>query len=81
MNKVILDEVFADDILELEDRVNRYIEEQKGYRVLNINITKHVGYRNNEFLGAQIVMIEESDFYVQLDETFDKYNQAMKGLK
>lgn len=81
MNKVILDEVFADDILELEDRVNRYIEEQEGYRVLNINITKHVGYRKNEFLGAQIVMIEESDFYVQLDETFDKYDQAMEELK
>ena len=81
MNKVILDEVFADDILELEDRVNGYIEEQKDYRVLNINITKHIGHMNNEFLGAQIVMIEESDFYVQLDETFAEYNQAMKGLK
>lgn len=81
MNKVILDEVFADDILELEDRVNRYIEEQKGYKVLNINITKHIGHMNNEFLGAQIVMVKESDFYIQLDETFKEYDQAMRELK
>lgn len=65
MNKVILDEVFADNILELEGRVNEYIEEQKGYRVLNINITKHIGYRNNEFLGAQIVMVKESYNYMK----------------
>lgn len=60
MNKVILDEVFADDVLELENRVNRYIEEQKGYKVLNINITNHIGFNGNEFLGAQIVMVKES---------------------
>lgn len=60
MNKVILDEVFADNILSLEAGVNKYIEEQKGYRVLNINITNHIGHKGNEFLGAQIVMVKES---------------------
>lgn len=54
--KIIIDEVYGNDILELNNRVNSFIEEYPQYEVLNVNTKSHYTHLNKEFLGAQVTL-------------------------
>lgn len=62
MEKIIIDEVYGNDILELNNRVNDFIEEYPMYEILNVNINTHYTSNNGEFLGAQVTLSLKSQY-------------------
>ena len=58
--KVILDVVFGEDILELEEAINQYLatEVYDDYKLLNINTKTYEGVDGREFLGAELHFIK-----------------------
>lgn len=57
--KVVLDEVYGEDVLELNDRVDEFVnqEEFEDYKIVNINIHTYKRVDNREFLGASITLV------------------------
>ena len=56
MEKRIIDEGYGNDMWELNNRVNSFIEEYPQYEVLNVNTKSHYTHLNKEFLGAQVTL-------------------------
>lgn len=58
--KVILDEVFGEDILDLEEAINQYLstEVDDDYKLLNINTKSYDGVDGREFLGAELHFVK-----------------------
>ncbi len=66
MQQVILDEVYADDIIELENRVNNFVEEQKGYKLISTVVKTHFTHDGTEFLGAQMALVVDEEQVTKL---------------
>lgn len=62
MEKIIIDEVYGNDILELNDRLNEFVENYPRYKVLNVNVKSHYTSLNKEFLGAQVTLSLKSQY-------------------
>lgn len=72
MEKIIIDEVYGNDILELNNRVNDFIEEYPMYEVLNVNTNTHYTSNNGEFLGAQVTLSLKSQYETPEEFAYDK---------
>lgn len=57
---VIIDEVFGEDILHLEDVVNEYVnsEELQYHKLISLNMEEHVGSDGREFVGAKLAFVK-----------------------
>lgn len=72
MEKIIIDEVYGNDILELNNRVNDFIEEYPMYEVLNVNTNTHYTSNNGGFLGAQVTLSLKSKYETPEENMCDK---------
>lgn len=72
MEKIIIYEVYGNDNLELNNRVNNFIEEHPMYKVLNVNINTHYTSNHGEFLGAQVTLSLKSKYETPEENMCDK---------
>ena len=56
---VIIDEVFGDDILHLEEVVNEYVnaEELQDHKLISITTHNYDGVDGREFVGARLALV------------------------
>lgn len=56
---VIIDEVFGDDILHLEEVVNEYVnsEELQDHKLISITTHDYEGINGREFVGARLTLV------------------------
>ena len=56
---VIIDEVFGDDILHLEEVVNEYVndEELDDHKLISITTHDYNGVDGREFVGARLTLV------------------------
>ena len=56
---VIIDEVFGDDILHLEEVVNEYVnlEELEDHKLISVTTHNYNGIDGREFVGARLTLI------------------------
>ena len=56
---VIIDEVFGDDILHLEEVVNEYVnaEELQDHKLISITTHNYDGVNGREFVGARLTLV------------------------
>ena len=56
---VIIDEVFGDDILHLEEVVNEYVnaEELQDHKLISITTHDYEGIDGREFVGARVTLV------------------------
>ena len=56
---VIIDEVFGDDILHLEEVVNEYInsEELQDHKLISVTTHNYNGIDGREFVGARLTLV------------------------
>lgn len=57
---VIIDEVFGDDILHLEEVVNEYVnvEELQDHKLISITTHDYEGIDGREFVGARLTLVK-----------------------
>jgi hypothetical protein len=57
---VIIDEVFGDDILHLEDVINEYVnaEELQDHKIVSITTHEYTGVDGDSFCGARISLVK-----------------------
>lgn len=57
---VIIDEVFGDDILHLEEVVNEYVnsEELQDHKLISITTHDYEGIDGREFVGARLALVK-----------------------
>ena len=56
---VIIDEVFGDDILHLEEVVNEYVnlEELEDHKLISVTTHNYNGIEGREFVGARLTLV------------------------
>lgn len=56
---VIIDEVFGDDILHLEEVVNEYVnlEELEDHKLISVTTHNYNGIDGREFVGARLTLV------------------------
>ena len=56
---VIIDEVFGDDILHLEEVVNEYVndEELQDHKLISVTTHNYNGVDGREFVGARLTLV------------------------
>lgn len=56
---VIIDEVFGDDILHLEEVVNEYVnlEELQDHKLISVTTHNYNGIDGREFVGARLILV------------------------
>ena len=56
---VIIDEVFGDDILHLEEVVNEYVnaEELQDHKLISVTTHNYNGIDGREFVGARLTLV------------------------
>lgn len=56
---VIIDEVFGDDILHLEEVVNEYVnaEELQDHKLISVTTHDYNGVDGREFVGARLTLV------------------------
>ena len=56
---VIIDEVFGDDILHLEEVVNKYVnaEELQDHKLISVTTHDYNGVDGREFVGARLTLV------------------------
>lgn len=56
---VIIDEVFGDDILHLEEVVNEYVnsEELQDHKLISVTTHDYEGIDGREFVGARLTLV------------------------
>ncbi len=56
---VIIDEVFGDDILHLEEVVNEYVnlEELQDHKLISVTTHDYNGIDGREFVGARLTLV------------------------
>ena len=56
---VIIDEVFGDDILHLEEVVNEYVnlEELQDHKLISVTAHNYNGIDGREFVGARLTLV------------------------
>lgn len=59
---VIIDEVFGDDILHLEEVVNEYVNagELQDHKLISITTHDYEGIDGREFVGARLTLVKTS---------------------
>lgn len=57
---VIIDEVFGDDILHLEEVVNEYVnsEELQDHKLISVTTHDYEGIYGREFVGARLTLVK-----------------------
>ena len=57
---VIIDEVFGDDILHLEEVVNEYVnsEELQDHKLIRVTTHDYEGIDGREFVGARLTLVK-----------------------
>lgn len=57
---IIIDEVFGDDILHLEEVVNEYVnvEELQDHKLISITTHDYEGIDGREFVGARLTLVK-----------------------
>ena len=57
---VIIDEVFGDDILHLEDVINEYVndEELDDHKLISVTTHNYNGLDGREFVGARLSFVK-----------------------
>ncbi len=57
---VIIDEVFGDDILHLEEVVNEYVnsEELQDHKLISVTTHDYEGIDGREFVGARLTLVK-----------------------
>ena len=57
---VIIDEVFGDDLLHLQDVINEYVndEELDDHKLINITTHDYNGVDGREFVGARLSFVK-----------------------
>ena len=57
---VIIDEVFGDDILHLQDVINEYVndEELDDHKLISITTHDYNGVDGREFVGARLTLVK-----------------------
>ena len=57
---VIIDEVFGDDILHLEEVVNEYVnsEELQDHKLISVTTHDYNGVDGREFVGARLTLVK-----------------------
>ena len=58
--KVIIDEVFGDDLLHLQDMINKYVndEELDDHKLISITTHDYNGVDGREFVGARLSFVK-----------------------
>lgn len=56
---VIIDEVFGDDILHLEEVINEYVnvEELQDHKLISVTTHDYEGIDGREFVGARLTLV------------------------
>ena len=56
---VIIDEVFGDDILHLEEVINEYVnlEELEDHKLISVTTHNYNGIDGREFVGARLTLV------------------------
>lgn len=56
---IIIDEVFGDDILHLEEVVNEYVnsEELQDHKLISVTTHDYEGIDGREFVGARLTLV------------------------
>lgn len=56
---VIIDEVFGDDILHLEEVINEYVnlEELQDHKLISVTTHNYNGIDGREFVGARLTLV------------------------
>ena len=56
---VIIDEVFGDDILHLEEVINEYVnaEELQDHKLISVTTHDYNGVDGREFVGARLTLV------------------------
>ena len=57
---VIIDEVFGDDILHLEEVINEYVnaEELQDHKLISITTHDYNSFDGREFVGARLTLVK-----------------------
>lgn len=57
---VIIDEVFGDDLLHLQDVINEYVndEELDDHKLISITTHNYNGLDGREFVGARLTLVK-----------------------
>lgn len=57
---VIIDEVFGDDLLHLEDVINEYVndEELDDHKLISVTTHNYNGLDGREFVGARLTLVK-----------------------
>ena len=57
---VIIDEVFGDDILHLQDVINEYVndEELDDHKLISVTTHNYTGLDGREFVGARLSFVK-----------------------
>lgn len=57
---VIIDEVFGDDLLHLQDVINEYVndEELDDHKLISVTTHNYNGLNGREFVGARLTLVK-----------------------